>query len=139
MFSEICNVESMMNKKKLLVPLLAFLTDAALSLYTYLICTNYDQYKKYAKVAITDPEFQLELYKVIVQTFTFVLLLFLIFHLIIYVLYYRNVKFARQYVKFYLILALVSLVLTLLFSFSIYPLLACVGYGICLKYIKIAE
>lgn len=129
----------MMNKKKLLVPVLAFATDSALAFYTYLLCTNYDQYKKYAKLVSGDPDFQLEFYKVIVQTLTFVLLLFLFFHLIIYILYYRNIKFARQYVKLYLILALVSLIATLLFSFSIYPLLACVTYGICLKKFKIAE
>ena len=129
----------MTNKKKLLVPALSFATDSGLALYTYLICTNYDQYKKYVKMVSGDPDFQLELYKVVVQTLTFVLLLFLFFHLIIYVLYYRNVKFARQYVKLYLILALVSLVVTLLFSFSISPLIACITYGICLKKFKIAE
>jgi hypothetical protein len=127
----------MTSESKYFVPGLAFITDVAMAIYSYFLCTNYEQYKKYAQMAIPDPDFQLQLYKVLLQTMTFVLIIFLFFHLIIYFFYYRGAKFARQYVRFYLIVAVASLAISVLFSFNIYIVLATIAYGICLNKFKI--
>ena len=128
-----------MTKNKYFVPTLAFLTDAALAFYTYLLCTDYKKFQEIAKITIRDPDFQLEIYKVLLQTLTFILLLFLFFHLIIYILFYRGKNFARKYVRFYLIVAIGSLGLSILFSFNIYFVFALVAFLICFRGLKTAE
>jgi hypothetical protein len=72
-----------MTKSKYFVPVLALVTDIGLAIYSYLLMTNYEKFQKYAKIAIKDPDFQLELYKLILQTMTFLLFVFLFLHLII--------------------------------------------------------
>jgi len=128
-----------MSNSKALVPVLAFLTDIALAIYSYFLATDYEQYKKYAQLTTQDPDFQLQVYQVLVQTLTFVLIIFLFIHLIIYVLYYQNKKFARQYVRFYLIVAIVSLAISVVFSFNIYLIMAAMAYAFCLKNFKTVE
>jgi hypothetical protein len=128
-----------MTRNRLLVPVLAFLTDAGLAFYTYLLCTDYTQFQKYAKATINDPDFQLQIYKVLVQTLSFILLVFLFLHLIVYFFYYRRNKFATKYVRFYLIMAIISLVLSLAFSFNIYFLLGTISFGICYSKLKTVE
>jgi hypothetical protein len=125
--------------KKLLVPILAFTTDAALSFYTYIIFTNYEQFQKYAKMTINDPDFQLEIYKVMLQSLTFILILFLFFHFIIYLFYYRGSAFAKKYVRFYLITAIASLGISMLFSFDLYFFMAILSFVFCFSKLKTAE
>jgi hypothetical protein len=128
-----------MTKSKYFVPVLALVTDIGLAIYSYLLMTNYEKFQKYAKIAIKDPDFQLELYKLILQTMTFLLFVFLFLHLIIYILYLNKNKYAQKYVRFYLIVALLSLGLSLIFSFNFYILIAAVSFGFCFKNLKTAE
>ena len=109
-----------MTKSKYFVPVLALITDIGLAIYSYLMMTNYERFQKYAKIAINDPDFLLELYKILVQTMTFLLLVFLFLHLIIYILFSKKNKYAQKYVRFYLIVALLSLGLSLIVSFNFY-------------------
>jgi hypothetical protein len=128
-----------MNKNKLIVSGLGLLTDILLAIYTYFICSNYEQFQKYAKIAIADPSLQLEVYKMLVQTLTFVLIVFILLHFIVYFFYYRGSLYAKKYIKFYLIMALVSLVISNLFSFDIYFMIGTILYGICFAKLKTAE
>lgn len=120
-----------MTKNKLKIATLAMLTDIGLAYYSYKITTNYEQFQKYAKLTITDPTFRLQVYQLIVQTLVFIILLFLFFHFLIYLFFYRGNKFSKKYVRFYLITAIISLTLTVLFSFDIYFLIGTLIYGYC--------
>lgn len=55
------------------------------------------------------------------QSFTFTLILFLLFHLIIYILLWKEKKYAIKYVRFYTFMAALSALL------MIYPLQAYVA------------
>jgi hypothetical protein len=127
-----------MNEKKLVVSGIGLGTDISLAIYTYFLCSNYEKFQKYAKIAIGDPSLQLEVYKMLLQVLTFVLFAFVLLHLIIYFLYIRGSKYASKYINFYLIMALVSLVVSNLFSFNIYFLIGTVLYGICFSKFKTA-
>lgn len=139
MFKENCKEETTMTNKKFFVPTLAFITDAGLALYSYLICTDYKKFQEIAKITISDPDFQLELYKILLQTLTFTLIVFLLFHLVIYIMYFKEIKFAKKYVKFYLLLAILSLAISTVLSFNFYILIALASFAICFKNLKTAE
>ncbi len=78
-------------------------SDIALSSWIYFRATNYDEYVKYVKIITESPDFQVQLYRVYMQSLTFGLLLFLATHLIIYFLYWKEYNSARVYLKFYCI------------------------------------
>jgi hypothetical protein len=128
-----------MNNKKHLVPTMAFFIDIVLSYYTYSMFTNYEKFKKIAKATIPDPDFQLQVYQILVQALTFTLIIFLTFHLIMYFLVYKSKKFAIKYMRFYLITACISLVISMFFSFDIFYLFGGIAYGLAYSKLKTAE
>lgn len=99
------------------IAILCFLSDIGISLWSYFRLTNYDYYLKTVKPIIGSPDLQTQLYQVLLQSFTFSLLLFLAFHLIIYILLWKEKKYALKYVRFYTFMAAISCVL-MLTSFS---------------------
>ncbi len=101
-----------MNKRK--TALLCFLTDLGLSLWSYFKLTNYDEYLKAIQPYNDSPDFQIQLYQVLLQTFTFTILLFLGFHIVVYWLYSKGKKWALQYVRFYACLAALSCLLMII-------------------------
>lgn len=102
-----------MFKTKLQIALGCMCTDIALSVWSYFELTNYDQYLKMSKPIVSSPDLQVQIYKILVQSFTFTMLLFLAFHAIIYFLYVRESKFAFKYVRFYTLMAVISSVIML--------------------------
>lgn len=97
-----------MFKNKFQIALGCMFTDIALSVWSYFELTNYDNFLKFAKPIVSSPDLQVQIYKILIQSFTFTMLLFLAFHLIIYVLYTRENKFAAKYVRFYALMAAIS-------------------------------
>lgn len=93
------------------IAILCFLSDIGISLWSYFKFTNYDEYQKIAKPIIGSPDLEVQLYQVLLQSLTFSLLLFLVFHLIIYVLLWKEKKYALKYVRFYSFMAAVSALL----------------------------
>lgn len=93
------------------IAVLCFLADIGLSLWSYFKLTNYDEYLKAAGPLIGSPDLQVQLYQVLLQTFTFTLMIFLALHLIIYILLWKKRKYAIKYVRFYSLLASLSCVL----------------------------
>ncbi len=99
-----------MNKRN--TALLALFTDLAVSIWSYFQLSNYSEYVKTVKPYLDSPDFQLQIYQVLVQSLTFSLLLFLIFHLAIYWQYNKSKKWAILYVRVYTLLAaLLSIIL----------------------------
>lgn len=113
-----------MNKRQ--TALLCFLTDLGLSLWAYFQLTNYDEYVKKTNPVLTSPDFQVQIYQVLLQSFTFALMLFLGFHSVVYWLYSKEKTWAQKYVRIYSFLALSGCVLMLGFQHwgALLPLIA---------------
>lgn len=93
---------------KLKIASLCFLTDLGLSLWSYFKLTNYDEYLKAVRPMLASPDFQLQIYQVLLQSLTFSIILFLSFHLVVYYLFAKEKKWAMKYVRFYSLLAALS-------------------------------
>ncbi len=119
-------------KNKLSIALLCFLLDLGLSLWSYFEVTNYDKFTKSIKAVVSSPDFQVQIYQVLIQTLTFSLMLFLVAHLIIYFLFCKSKKFAIKYVRFYTFMATVSCVLMI--ATKVYAaIIPALLYGLCFK------
>ncbi len=119
-------------KNKSSIALLCFLTDIALSLWSYFKLTNYDEYLKDVKPLINSPDFQVQLYQVLLQSLTFTFILFLTFHLVIYFLFWKEKKYAIKYVRFYTFTAVVSCILMIASKLYLAIIPAFI-YGICFR------
>lgn len=117
-------------KNKTTIALLCFLTDIALSLWSYFKLTNYDEYLKEVKPLVNSPDFQVQLYQVLLQSLTFSLILFLTFHLVIYFLFWKDKKYAVKYVRFYTFMALISCIL-MIASKMYLAIIPAFIYGFC--------
>lgn len=89
------------------------LSDIASAIYSYILLSDLEYFKKI--VAGTEfsesPQFIFELYQVFLQTFIFVAIIILLFHLVVYFFYFKGKKFAELYVKYYSIFAGLSLII----------------------------
>lgn len=90
------------------IAILCFLADVGVSVWSYFKLTNYDEFMKSVKPYIGSPDFQVQIYQIMLQSFTFTLFLFLAFHLVIYYLFYKEKNYATKYVRFYTIMAALS-------------------------------
>ena len=114
-------------KKNKKIALLCFLSDLGMSIWSYDQIKNYDEYLKIVKPLINSPDFQVQLYGVILQSFIFSIMIFLLFHIVIYILFLKEIKYAIKYVRFYTFMAALSAgimlfsgVFVALFPFIIY-------------------
>ena len=118
-------VESLLSKsqEKTLIALGSFFCDIALSLWIYFRVSNYNAYLKYVKTITDSPDFQVQLYKVYLQSLTFSIMLFLVAHLVVYILYWREMRAAQVYLKFYAAMSSAGCLLLAFFEtpFAILP------------------
>lgn len=119
----------MLIKDKLKIALLCFFTDLSLSVWSYFKLTNYDDYLKAVKPMVDSPDFRVQLYQVLLQSLTFSLILFLAIHLIIYLLFWKEKKYALKYVHFYTALASLSC-LIMIFSNMPWAVIPLFIYGL---------
>lgn len=98
-------------KNKLLAIQVLSICDIGLAIFTYFSISNFEEFKAIFMKYSDDNsvEFIMDVYKLFMQTVIFTALIMVIAHLIIYYYYYKDKKFAQVYVKFYSILAGVSL------------------------------
>lgn len=101
----------MEERKKL--ALLSFISDLSLSFWSYFSLTNYEEYLKKISPMVSSPDFQIQIYQVLLQTLTFSLSLFMVFHLVIYILYWKEKSYATKYVYYYSFMAALSCLLML--------------------------
>jgi hypothetical protein len=100
-------------KDKKQIAFYCFFTDVVIAVWSYYKATNYDEYVKAIKNVVNSPDYQVQLYQVILQTMTFSLALFLAFHLIIYFMLIKEKTYAIKYLRFYTFSAALSCVLML--------------------------
>lgn len=116
-------------KDKKQIAFFCFFTDVSLSIWTYFKLTNYDEYVKAVKPMIDSPDFQVQMYQVMLQSLTFSLLLFLVFHLVIYFLFLKEKMYAIKYLRFYTAMAVLSSVI-MIFSKMFIGFLPLIIYGL---------
>ena len=90
------------------IAILCFISDVVISLWTYYQLSNFASFKKMIGPISSSPDFQIQLYQVLLQSVTFSLLLFLFFHLIIALLFWKKKKFAIKYMHLYTLMAALS-------------------------------
>lgn len=109
-------------------------SDIALSLWLYYRASNYSEYEKYASTITDSPDFQLQLYQVYMQSLIFGLMLFILAHMVIYLMLWREYRPAQVYLKFYTICSSAGCLLLALTEtfFALVPMLI---YGLSYYYI----
>ena len=85
---------------------------------------------------IDSPEFQVQIYDVMLQSFIFSILLFLVFHLVIYFFLIREKIYAIKYVRFYTFMAAISAGI-MIFSGALVGIIPLIIYG--LSFISIGK
>lgn len=88
-------------QQKILAITLSFLSDLTLMAWLYFMATNYNNYNSIAAKSIDSPDFQIQLYKILLQSLTFFLLVFILAQTIVYALAIKNFKAAFLYLKFF--------------------------------------
>ena len=116
------------NQEKTLIALGCFLCDIALTLWIYFRVSNYNAYLRYVKTITDSPDFQIQLYKVYLQSLTFSIMLFLAAHLVVYILYWREMRAAQVYLKFYAAMSSAGCILLAFFE-TPFALLPAILYG----------
>jgi hypothetical protein len=105
-----------------------FATDVGLSIWAYFKSTNYEEYLKLVKPILGSPDLEVQVYQVLVQTLTFTLLIFLIFHFVIYLMLSKEKKYALKYTRIYCAMASISAAL-MLFSYPFAMFLPLIVYA----------
>jgi hypothetical protein len=90
------------------IAILCFISDVVISVWTYFQLSNFASFKKIIGPVSESPDYQLQLYQVLLQSVTFGLLLFLFFHLIIAILFWKKKMYAIKYMHFYTLMAAIS-------------------------------
>ncbi|NOT78777.1 MAG: hypothetical protein HOP07_07200 [Bacteriovoracaceae bacterium] len=104
-----------------------FLSDMTLIAWIYYQATNYQNFNVIAKSAINSPDFQIQLYKVILQSLTFLLLLFILAQSAVYIMAIKKMRAAYLYLKIFAVVGF-ALALLISISHSLYALLPALFY-----------
>lgn len=117
------------SQQKLLAIFSCYLTDLALIAWLYFRATNYSRYTHGVSGTVDSPDFQIQLYKVLLQSLTFALLLFLFAQTAVYIMAWRKVRAAYLYLKFFSVFGFVIglLIVILSSAYALLPMLIYIG------------
>ena len=88
-------------QQKILALIFCLFSDITLVAWLYFKATNYNRYTRLSGTVIDSPDFQFQVYGILLQSLTFALLLFLVAQVITYILAWRNFRSAYLYLKFF--------------------------------------
>jgi hypothetical protein len=114
-------------QQKILALLLCLVSDITLIAWLYFKATNYNRYTRMSGVLANSPDFQFQIYKIILQSMTFALLLFLLAQVIVYILAWKNFRAAYLYLKFFAVFGF-TIALYITIENSLFALLPMVIY-----------
>jgi len=120
---------------KLLTIFGLILSDFSLSVYTFYLLKDYEQFRVELEKYSQNPDFNLEIYKLFLQTLVFVFLVIISIHALIGLFFYKNKKIAIGYFQYYSLLAALSVFVS--FIFNLNPLFLVVGFIYFLIYFNI--
>lgn len=112
---------------KIITSVGCFLSDVTILAWLYWQATNYDHFGELASKVMNSPNFQVQLYKVLLQSLTFFLLLFLAAQLTVYLMAAKKFRAAYLYLKFYSVIGF-AISLLIAFSNSLYALCPALFY-----------
>lgn len=115
-----------------------YLSDLTLVAWLYFMATNYQNYGQMTKT-LDSPDFQIQLYKVVLQSLTFFLMTFALTQTAVYILAIRNFRAALLYLKFFSVLGFAAFLgITLIHSsYAILPMFIYLfGYYVFSKLFK---
>lgn len=117
------------SQQKLLATVGCYLTDITLIAWLYFRATNYGRYTEGMEGKIDSPDFQIQLYKVLLQSLTFALLLFLIAQTVVYIMAWKKIRAAYLYLKFFCVLGFVIgfLIAVTSSGFALLPMVIYIG------------
>jgi hypothetical protein len=95
------------SQQKILALAGCYLTDLALIAWLYFRATNYGRYTGTLEGKIDSPDFQIQLYKIMLQSLTFALLLFLAAQTVVYIMAWKKMRAAYLYLKYFSVLGFV--------------------------------
>ncbi|MBY0413219.1 MAG: hypothetical protein K2Q18_03595 [Bdellovibrionales bacterium] len=118
-----------MNKiqQKILATFGCYFSDLTLVAWFYYQATNYGKYSQAIGSKLDSPDFQLQFYRIFLQSLTFMLLLFIISQTVVYVLAWRNFRSAYFYLKFFSVFAF-AISIYIVFSNSAFATLPAIFY-----------
>ena len=100
---------------KIITTIGCFLSDVTILAWLYWQATNYEHFGELASKAMNSPNFQVQLYKVLLQSLTFFLLLFLAAQFSVYLMAAKKFRAAYLYLKFF---SVIGFAFSILISFS---------------------
>ena len=114
-------------QQQILALIFCLFSDITLVAWLYFKATNYNRYTRLSSTVIDSPDFQFQIYGILLQSMTFALLLFLIAQVFIYVLAWRNFRSAYLYLKFFAVFGF-AVALYITFTASAFALLPMLFY-----------
>lgn len=127
------------SQQKLLATVGCYLTDITLIAWLYFRATNYGRYTHGVGVKVDSPDFQVQLYRVLLQSLTFALLLFFLAQTVVYILAWKKFRAAYLYLKFFAVFGfVVAFIIAVLSSgYALLPMLIYIGgYYVFSKLLK---
>jgi hypothetical protein len=117
------------SQQKLMATAGCYLTDITLIAWLYFRATNYGRFTNTVAESIDSPDFQIQLYKILLQSLTFALLLFLLAQSVVYVMAWRKIRAAYLYLKFFSVFGfVVAFIIAVLSSvYALLPMLIYIG------------
>ena len=115
--------------QKILAMTGVYLSDLTLGSWLYFRGTNYVRYTETVAGKIDSPDFQIQLYKLMLQSLTFALLFFLLAQTVIYFLAWRRFRSAYFYLKYFSVFGFVLgfLIVVVNSAFALLPMLIYLG------------
>lgn len=104
---------------------MCLMADITMVAWLYFKATNYNRYTRISSEVIDSPDFQFQMYGVLLQSLTFALLLFLTAQIVVYVLAWKKFRGAYLYLKFFAVFgfAVAMYVTVMSSSFAIVPMI----------------
>ncbi|MBC7714955.1 MAG: hypothetical protein H7177_16535 [Rhizobacter sp.] len=88
-------------QQQILALIFCLFSDVTLVAWLYFKASNYNRYTRLSGAVMDSPDFQFQIYGILLQSMTFALLLFLVAQFIVYILAWRNFRSAYLYLKFF--------------------------------------
>ena len=95
------------SQQKILAMAGCYLSDITLIAWLYFRLTQYGRYAENVGSKIDSPDFQIQLYKIMLQSLTFALMLFIIAQTVVYLMAWRKFRSAYLYLKYFSVMGVV--------------------------------
>ncbi|MBC7539678.1 MAG: hypothetical protein H7281_12720 [Bacteriovorax sp.] len=114
-------------EQQILALIFCLFSDITMVAWLYFKASNYNRYTRLSGTMVDSPDFQFQIYGILLQSMTFALILFLIAQTVVYILAWRNFRGAYLYLKFFAVFGF-AVALYITFTASAFALLPVIFY-----------